>query len=377
MTQSNLDDEIEELQLLRESAISFSKKSLGPSRLRTLRESNLSFDTRIWKQFGGLGWCSLLIPEKYGGLELSLRHMVVILEELGKNLLPEPLVPVSVLSAMVIARGSNEALKAELLPRLSAGNLIAATAWQETQWIGGDQTSYTSRNGSSIRLSGTKRFFRPGSQCDGLIVSAGKNDETLICWIPSNSPSLHLTHEVGADGTPFGVVTFKDLELSNDSIIATGINAALILQDSLDAATIATSAELLGLMQGAFDLTIGYLSTRTQFGKKVGSFQALQHRIVDLYIQIRLSSACVSDASKLYSQSTELGTSTSIASRAKARCSEAALLVTREAVQLHGAIGFTDEHDIGQYLNRSFVLSAWLGNAAEHRRRYASVSDGI
>ncbi|MGE3759633.1 MAG: acyl-CoA dehydrogenase family protein, partial [Pseudobdellovibrionaceae bacterium] len=114
MNDLTLDSDAEELQLLRESALTFSKKSLSPGRLRKLRENNLSFDKETWMQFGQFGWCSLLIPEKFGGLGLSLRHMTVILEELGKSLLPEPLAPVSVLSTLLITRCSNEKLKHKL-----------------------------------------------------------------------------------------------------------------------------------------------------------------------------------------------------------------------------------------------------------------------
>ncbi len=376
MNELTLDCDSDELQLLRESASTFAKKALSPSRLRELRENNLSFDQETWRQFGQFGWCSLLIPEKFGGLGLSLRHMTVILEELGKSLLPEPLVPVSVLSTLLITRCANENLKKRLLPDLSIGELIVATAWQETPWIADKQSLEITYKNSICTLKGRKQFFRPGNQFDGILVSVGQQEDSLICWIPSDSRHVSFTYEIGADGTPFGMATFENYEVSRDSILSSGKDAELLLQDSLDAATIATSAELLGLMQGAFDLTLAYLSTRTQFGKKIGAFQALQHRLVDLYIQIRLSSSCVSDAALHYSKETAQGSSRAIASRAKARCSDAALLITREAVQMHGAIGFTDEHDIGQFLNRSFALSAWLGNSAEHRRRYSDL-DGI
>jgi alkylation response protein AidB-like acyl-CoA dehydrogenase len=325
-------------------------------------------------QFGQFGWCALLIPEQYGGLGLSLNHMTVILEELGKSLLPEPLVPVSVLSSLLISGCDNETLKKSLLPSLSTGKLIVSTAWQETPWIQ-DRNSLEINNNKKLTLTGKKRFFRPGNQFDGILVTTGQAEGTRIIWIPNNSPAVSFTYERGADGTPFGVATFDNYPISEDAILSTGNDAEKLLLSSLNAATIATSAELLGLMQGAFELTLNYLSARTQFGNKIGSYQALQHRLVDLYIQIRLSSSCVSEAALRYSTDPKSGTSSAIASRAKARCSDAALQITREAVQMHGAIGFTDEHDIGQYLNRSFVLSAWLGNSAEHRRRYSEYSE--
>ena len=371
MNETTLGSGSEELQLLRESASIFAKKSLSPGRLRILRERHLSFDKETWLQFGQFGWCALLIPEQYGGLGLSLNHMAVLLEELGKSLLPEPLVPVSVLSTLLISGCQNETLKHSLLPILSTGELIVSTAWQETPWIQDRNSLEIININKKLILTGRKRFFRPGNQFDGILVSAGRAQSAQIIWVPKNSPAVSFTYEAGADGTPFGVATFDNFVISEDSILSTGKDAEQLLLSSLNAAIIATSAELLGLMQGAFDLTVNYLSTRTQFDKKIGTYQALQHRLVDLYIQIRLSSSCVSEAALHYSKDTKSETSSAIASRAKARCSDAALLVTREAVQMHGAIGFTDEHDIGQYLNRSFVLSAWLGNSAEHRRRFS------
>src|SRR6185369_4886865 len=145
---------------------------------------------------------------------------------------------------------------------------------------------------------------------------------------------------------------------------------------AFDYALLAASAELVGLMRGALDMTLAYLRTRVQFGKPIGSFQALQHRAVDLYVQQELSAAAVAEVAAQFDA--EHGMSAvqraAGASRVKARCSDAALLITREAIQMHGAMGFTDECDIGLYLKRALVLSGWLGNSREHRARYLATT---
>jgi alkylation response protein AidB-like acyl-CoA dehydrogenase len=144
-----------------------------------------------------------------------------------------------------------------------------------------------------------------------------------------------------------------------------------VLERALDHATVIASAELCGVMGRALDMSVEYMKTRVQFGKPIGSFQGLQHRAVDLFIQQQISSAVLDEALHTLDQHPEAVARAACASRVKARCSDAGLRITREAIQIHGAIGFTDEYDVGLYLKRAMVLAAWLGNAQEHRRRYA------
>ena len=370
MNELSLPQDNEELRLLADSAEAFAKKSLAPARLRALRKTEIGFDRALWQQLGDLGWTALLVPEPYGGLGLTLLHMTTIIEALGKRLLPEPLAAISVLTTSILAQAENETLKQQLLPRLAAADLIAAVAWQEGTRLDGPREARATQRGSTVAISGRKRYVRPGAGCDGVIVATDTGENTALYWVPRDTEGVRFGEEKSADGSPSGIVELSDARVPLEFRLAAGFEAASLLRRALDAATIATSAELLGLMRGAFDATLEHLGTRTQFGKKIGSFQALQHRIVDLYIQIRLSAACVADVVSRYESTDDPSALSALASRAKSRCSDAALLVTREAVQMHGAIGFTDEHDIGLYLNRAFVLASWLGNGTEHRARY-------
>jgi len=168
-----------------------------------------------------------------------------------------------------------------------------------------------------------------------------------------------------------GTLRLADVIVPRAHVIAGDEAAQRALERAFDETLVMAGAELSGVMRRALDMSLDYMKTRVQFGKPIGSFQALAHRAVDLYIQRELSAAVLDDATALLDADPDPQQRAAIASRVKARCSDAGLRVTREAIQIHGAIGFTDEYDIGLYLKRAMVLSAWLGNGALHRRRYA------
>ena len=178
-----------------------------------------------------------------------------------------------------------------------------------------------------------------------------------------------------ADGSAQARLHFSALRLPASHCLAGAPRAGQLLRGMLDRGTVAASAELVGLMDRALEMTLDYLRTRRQFGKPIGSFQALQHRAVDIWIQRQLARAAVDAAVRTLDSPTSTAAARQLAaSSAKSRASHAALMLCTQAVQLHGAIGFTDEYDLGLYLNRALNLSAWLGNAAEHRRRYGALA---
>jgi alkylation response protein AidB-like acyl-CoA dehydrogenase len=176
-----------------------------------------------------------------------------------------------------------------------------------------------------------------------------------------------------ADGRSMGTLELGDVIVPRERVVAEGTAATQALERALDETLVMAGAELSGVMQRALDMSLDYMRTREQFGKPIGSFQALAHRAVDLYLQRELASAVLDDAVAALDSDAEPVRRAAIASRVKARASEAGLRVTREAIQIHGAIGFTDEYDVGLYLKRAMVLAAWLGNGALHRRRYAQL----
>jgi alkylation response protein AidB-like acyl-CoA dehydrogenase len=209
------------------------------------------------------------------------------------------------------------------------------------------------------RLTGRKLFIpMAAGAASFLVVARGGN-----ALVAADAPGVTLTLADTQDGGHFGTLTLDDAPAE-----PVGGDAAAALED----ATLATAAALLGVMERAFALTLEYLKTRQQFGRPIGSFQALQHRAVDLQIQIALTRASVTAAARTLDGTAGVDARRAAVSRAKARASAAAMVVTREAVQLHGAIGTTDEYDVGLFLRRAMVLANLYGGAALHRARYAA-----
>jgi alkylation response protein AidB-like acyl-CoA dehydrogenase len=199
----------------------------------------------------------------------------------------------------------------------------------------------------------------------------------VLLWLPSETAGVRLELEALADGRNFGTLKLDDALVPKSGVAATGPAAASALVLAFDHAAAIAGAELAGVMDRALEMSLDYLKTRVQFGKPIGAFQALQHRAVDLHIHKEVANATLEAALDLLDRSPDAATRAALASRVKARCADAALKITREAIQLHGAIGFTDEYDTGLYLKRALALAAWLGHPTWHRRRYAQLTTGI
>ncbi len=361
---------------LANSVADFVARSGGVARTRQLRSTGREYDSAIWKQMAGLGWLGILVPEKHGGLGLGLGEMAVVAEGLARALAPEPVNVVAVLAAEVLVAAENATLKAELLPRLAAGEIVPVLAWQETAGVldpGAIATQAVPFDGG-YKLTGRKKYVAGAAHADGFIVSANTPHGIAVFWVTRETPGAVLQLEPVADSRSFGVLTLQDVQVTGEHCVARGRAANEALARALDHATAIAGAELFGVMSRALEMSLDYLRTRVQFGKPIGSFQALQHRAVDLYIQTQLSGAVFEEALPALARNPDARTRAALVSRIKARCSDAGLRITREAIQFHGAMGFTDEFDLGLYLKRALVLAAWLGNAGQHRRRYAELT---
>lgn len=368
--------EADELRMLRDSAVAFCARESSLARVRGLRGTQPGFDSAVWKKMADQGWLGILLPANFGGAELGCAAMRVVAEELARALLPEPLTACAVLASGVLLYGDNAALRQTLLPKLAAGDLMASLACQEA--AGGididDVVTTAVREGSNVVLNGTKRYVTPAAGVDGYIVSAREDAELALYWVAAASPGIDCSPEPRADGTFSAIVRLKNVRIDVANRIARGPVARDALARALDEAIVIASAELVGVMDRALAITLDYMKTRVQFGKPIGSFQALQHRAVELYIQKELAVGSLDDAVRVLDGGADARTRALAASRAKSRCADAALLITREAIKLHGAIGFADECDIGLYFQRALVLAAWLGNGALHRRRYSALT---
>ena len=342
-------------------------------RVRKLRETRAECDRNVWQQMADMGWLGVLVPEQYGGLGLQLADMAIVAQGLARALVPEPLTATAVLAARVLADSTNEALKTRLLEGLVSGDILPAVAWQEEAGMldAGKITMQATPFEGGFRVNGSKRFIVGASTADGFIVSAKSVSGMQLLWVPRDAAGASTQFDTLADGRLSGTLHLKDATVSQDNVINSGTAAAESLARAIDHTAVIASAELNGIMTRSLEITLEYLKTRVQFGKAIGSFQALQHRAVDLYIQQELSSAVLDDVLSVLDNEPDAKTRAAAASRAKARCTDAALLITRQSIQMHGAIGFTEDCDVGLYVKRAMTLAAWLGNGTAHRRRYA------
>jgi len=367
----------EQRALLAASVDDFVARGTDIARVRKLRGTAGEYDRLVWNKMAELGWLSILVPEQYGGLGLGLTEMAIVAQGLARALAPEPLTASAVLATTALARGKNEALKHAELPRLAAGEVLSALAWQEepgTLNAASPRARATPFEGG-YKLNGTKRFVAGAAQADAFLVSADSPAGLALFWVPRDAAGAALTQEPLADGRSSGTLVLTDALVPQAQLVASGAAAQDALETALDHARAIAAAELCGVMSRALEMTLDYLKTRVQFGKPIGSFQALQHRAVDLHIQKELSSAVLQEALAQLDRGPDAPSRAVIASRVKARCSDAALRITRETIQLHGGIGFTDEHEIGLYLKRAMLLSSLLGNAAAQRRRYVTLAE--
>lgn len=375
MPENTISDAQQQIEMLRESAADFVGRNTDMKRLRERRGTLPGYETGHLRHMAELGWLGIVVPEAYGGLGLGFAELAVVLQELGKGLIADPLVPTA-FAARLLQHCDNEALKQELLPHVVDGSMLPCVAWQEASG-GIDPAAIETRieaDGTDLLLSGTKRFVAGAASAKGFIVSARTAEGCGLYWVDANAPGLTLRYEQRADETPSGLLHFDKVRITlAHEVSAAGSSGLLALDRALDEAAVLVGAEMLGVMEAALQMALGYMRTRVQFGKPIGSFQALQHKATDLYVQQELVRAVLDEAVRVLDAGTSVADRSRMASRLKARASEGGLRVTREVIQLHGAIGFTDEYDAGLYLKRALVLSAWLGNASAHRRRFAAL----
>ncbi len=364
----------EEDALVRESAQRFAARFRDHAALRAGRETLPWHEAARLREMAALGWFGALLPPDDGGLGIGLGSVATIAEELGAALLAEPLGPLAVLGPRAILHGDNAELKSALLPGIADGSRLVALAWQEGRDGAGaaDRIATTARReGGGWRLDGRKRFVAGAWAAHGFVVAARADDGLRLFHVDADAPGLALSQEWRADGSPSGVLALSGVRVADAAVVAGPAAAVEALETARDEAALIAAAELLGIARAALAITVEYMRTRVAFGRPIAGFQALQHRVADMQIGIDLSRAVLQSALRTADACPTRRELRMAASRAKARCSDMALSVTREAIQLHGGIGFTDACDIGLYLKRALVAAAWLGTGAAHRARIA------
>lgn len=367
-------DEVQSM--LRDSVRAFVARHPGAKRLRALRDGQATEADAVWPAIAESGWLGIMTPETLGGLGLGLAELCAVAEELAAGLAPETFVADS-LAIAVLAGGDNADLAAERLPVLLDGSARLALAWQEAPNTLDPRDIETTASPATdgFTLNGVKRLIPGAATADAFLVTAKAPGGLGLYWVDAGQPGISLALHTTVDGVALGTLTLTDVVVADSHRVSA--DAVDLLIRALDEARIAASAALFGLVRQALAVTVDYTRTREQFGKPIGSFQSLQHRMVDLWMQQEITRNILARSLSVFAATDDPAARAAAASAAKAQASKAAMLVARQGIQLHGGVGYADEYDIGLFLKRAIVLSGWLGTATLHRQRYVLEAPGF
>ena len=370
----------EEQTMLRDAAKSWTQETSPTTKLRALRDAGAGapFDLAVWAEMGQMGWAGVVIPEEYGGSAFGYLSLGLVLEETGRTLTASPLVSTALTGASALMLGGSDGQKQEWLTKIAGGEIVTALAVDETAHHNPERIALKAEKaGDGYSLTGKKTFVIDGDVADLLIVAArtsgkpGETDGITLFLVPADTAGVTRKHLFLADSRGAAEITFEGVKLGADSVLGEADKGWTVLEGTLDRTRIGLSAEMLGMALQAFEITLDYLKTRTQFGQVIGTFQSLQHRAAKMFTDLETARSCIEGAL----EAIDAGNSDirALASLAKGRASELVHLVSNEMVQMHGGIGMTDVHDAGLYMKRARVLEALYGGGAYHRDRYAKV----
>jgi len=368
----------EEQAFLKDTAKKFAQEKTPTTHFRKIRDSENPecFDREIWQEMAAQGWSGILVPEEYGGSNFGLAGIGVVLEELGRTLTPSPLFATSVVCATILNKVGSESQKKEFLSKIASGEVTMAFALEE----GPRHKPFSinleaKKDKKNFILNGKKNFVIDGGFADYIIVAAKtskKEDQLSLFVVARDVKGMNIIPTTMVDHKNAANIEFKNVSISEKNLLGTQNSAKEIIEETLDISRAALSAEMLGGALEAFDITLNYLKEREQFGEKIGSFQALQHRAALMFTELELCKSCVIEALTAFDEgSNDLQR---IASLAKSKIGETFFNVSNEGVQMHGGVGVTDEYDIGLYMKRARVAEQTFGNSEYHRNRYAELT---
>jgi alkylation response protein AidB-like acyl-CoA dehydrogenase len=366
----------EDQRMLVEAAQGFTRKQSPVTRMRKLRDDPIGWSPEVWRQMGELGWLGLPFPEAVGGVGGKFVDLALVLEQLGATLVPEPIVPSLVAGIAIAAAGDAAQQRAYLAPMI-AGRSSLALAWAEAdgRYDAARVATRADRTAAGFRLTGHKRFVLDGHAAAHLVVSArdGGAGPVSLFVVDAAGPGVQIRPVRTLDGRRAALIDL-DVEVAADRRL--GGDGAAALTRALEAGATAACAEGVGIMRAVLAMTTEYLRTREQFGVKIGSFQVLQHRAVDMFIETELAySAAIAAAIRI--DDDDPAERAAAVSTAKVQVAESGRYVTQQAIQLHGGIGITDEHDVGLYFKRMRALEAMFGDAEHHVAQFAARPDFV
>jgi alkylation response protein AidB-like acyl-CoA dehydrogenase len=369
----------DEQRLLRESAERFVSETCNAEYRRRLANDPLGFSAEIWKQFAELGWLALPIPEAYDGLGGGAVEIGILMEAFGRGLVSEPYLSTVVIGAALVAECGSEAQKRALLPDIADGSLYLAFAHSEraARFDLAEVATTAAKTPEGWRLNGNKTAVLDGNAAGQIIVSAriagdGASPGKLCLFlVPADVPGLTKRDFPRLGGGRACNLEVRDVRLPADALLGDGADALPAIEAVVDRAMAALGAEAVGIMQTLLDQTLEYTKIRKQFGRPLSANQVIRHRLADMAMNcdearsMALRAALMADAEPVARGRA--------ASGAKAKIGKCARFVAEQAVQLHGAMGVTEELDIGSYFKRLLAFDTLFGGSAHHYRRHAAL----
>ncbi len=360
-------------QMLAKTVGDFAKNESPVARFRQFRDDDTGYDPAAWRKMGELGWMGVPFPESAGGFGGSFTDCALVLENLATTLVPEPYLASVVLGGMALARAGNAAQHEAYLTPMIEGETTLALAYSEAQsrYDVSAVTTTAASVGGGYSLRGEKVWVLNGHRADHLIVSAKAPGGVTLFVVPRDAEGMTVKVAKTIDGRNAAFIRLEDVTVADAARLGEEGSGAAVLDRTMDYAAAAAVAEGVGIAATMLQMTVDYLGTREQFGVKIGSFQALQHRAVDMYAETELLRS-ISMAAMVRADDDDASARRGDISAAKYQLATGGIWVAQQALQLHGGIGVTDEHDIGLYFKRMYALNALFGDEEHHVARFAS-----
>ncbi len=362
----------QEQELLRQSAQDFLAKECPMTYVRQMMEDDRGYAEEQWQKMAELGWLGLIYPEEYGGAGLGMVDLVVILEEMGRVVLPGPFFSTVLLGGLTLLEGGSAEQKKRFLPDLVGGKIKATLALLEpvVRWDAEGIQLRAERAGQGYRLSGTKLFVLDAHVADFLVVAARADEGISLFLLERAKPGVGVTLLKTMDQTrKLCEVALDQVQVGPEAILGAAGEGWGVLSRVIDQAKVGLCAEMCGGAQRVLDMSVEYAKVREQFGRPIGSFQAIQHKCANMLMQVESAKSATYYAA--WAVANKVPEAPLAAAMAKAYCSDAYRQVAGEGIQVHGGIGFTWEHDMHIYFKRAKSSEVMFGDATWNRELVA------
>ena len=358
----------DEQTMLRDQIQKFCESEYDFYKREDIVKSSDDFDPEVWKLFAEQGWLSMPFSEQSGGLGFGPIELSILFEEFGKALVIEPYLSTVVLSGTLLDK-STYSEKNQLIERICSGEIHISLAYAEAE-NGYDYLSPNTNLDSKMTLNGTKTLVLNGANSEKIIVTCFKEDILNLVILDAKASGVSMNSFSTVDGQSCSEISFENVKIDESNIISSGDDALNLLKETINLASLCICAEAVGCMESCYHKTLEYTKGREQFGQPISSFQVLQHRMVDMFIESELAKSLLIKAMlEVNNRSDEMYKHVSAL---KSYVGKSGKMSAKEAVQLHGGMGVSEEMMIGHYLKKMISIDALFGNADYHLKTFSS-----